>query len=393
MGKFSHRRRFPALTLAFALLCSGTAAADTPASILSRRQLQRIADGTTLFLAEDLHAPRKRDSNSIATRILTDWMHQYDPWAHAFTREEYRAFRDSMNNDYAGVQMDIQQLEDGTFICHPFHDGGAKQAGILEGDTLLAIENRPVARRDLHLVGMEIRGQEKTSVALTIQTGNKAPRRLIVPRTGTHSSSVWREDLGASPACRIHSFTNDTPNELQRLLKDFDPGLPLILDLRGNPGGSLEGAILSASLFLHRGTEIVTIKKGRGEGKQTIRRTSDVQAPFTFPLLILLQDRHTASAAEVFTAALVQNRKAVSLGETSFGKGETQKFVELPDGSALLITYARLLPPAKQHYHGRGLPPTIQISIEKEKGEARWGEKLNEILKEHTASTKPGDPE
>ncbi len=391
MGIISPRRQLPALTLAFALLFSGTVAADTPASALSRGQLQRIADGTTLFLAEGLHAPRHTDSNAIATRLLTDWMHQYDPWAHAFTREEYRAFRDSMNNDYAGIQMDIQQLEDGSFICHPFLDGGAKQAGILEGDRLLAIENRPVARRDLHLVGMEIRGQEKTNVALTIQTDNEAPRRLIVPRTATHSSSVWLKYLGGRLTCHIHSFTKDTPSELQRLLDDFDPALPLILDLRGNPGGNLEGAILSASLFLDRGTEIVTIKKGRNNEQQSIRRTSDVRDPFTFPLLIILQDRYTASAAEVFTAALVQNRKAVSLGETSAGKGETQKFVELPDGSALLVTYARLLPPAKQYYNGRGLTPTIQISIEKEGGEAPWLKKLNEILKRKTASTKTHD--
>jgi carboxyl-terminal processing protease len=388
MGKNSYPRRLPVLALTFTLLCSGTAAAETPASVLSPGQLQRIADGTSLFLAEGLHAPRKTDSNAIATQILTDWMHQYDPWAHAFTREEYHAFRNSMNSDYAGIQMDIQQLEDGTFICHPFLDGGAKQAGILEGDRLLAIENRPAARRNLHLVGMEIRGQEKTNVALTIQTGNEAPRRLIVPRTATHSSSVWLKYLGGRLTCQIHSFTKDTPSELQRLLDDFDPALPLILDLRGNPGGSLEGAILSASLFLNRGTEIVTIKKGRDNKQQSIRRISDVQDPFTFPLLIILQDRYTASAAEVFTAALVQNRKAVSLGETSAGKGETQKFVELPDGSALLVTYARLLPPAKQYYNGRGLTPTIQISIEKEDGEAPWLRKLNEILKRKTATTK-----
>ncbi len=360
------RRKTPVAavqSIACTLLLTAAAAAAEPSH---RQSLEQAVE---LFLAEDLHSPKTTATLPrplTSTTRLSDWMRLSDPWAAAFTAEEFRAIRRSTRPEYGGVQMNLQQLADGSFRCHPLRNGAAYRAGVRENDRLAAVNGRPVDGRLLQLVGMEIRGEVGTTVSLTVEHHNRPPRTITLQRVRTSSRSAGIEFLGDNLVYRIYSFTATTPQELASLLRFRSDGDPVVVDLRGNPGGSLQGAIKSAALFLERGREIVTIKTGKG---LSIRRLSRTTQPFTFPLL-LLQNRHTASAAEVFIAALVQNHRAVSVGETTFGKGESQKFVRLADGSALKLSYARLLPPAHMSYHNRGLAPTIPIEAAKRDDDA-----------------------
>ncbi len=334
-------------------------------------QMNRLFVRLNAFSSEGIFAPKEKDIKQLITLYTT----QYDPYAKLYSSREYQAFRNASSSVFGGIQMEIQAVDNNTVICRPALGGEAFLAGIREGDQLLAVDGRTVTANEIHAIGMNIRGKPGTTVQLTVKTSNGNQRKIILTRSLTKAHSVWREKLGTYKTCRIHNFTPQTPRELQNCVEKLKKNF-LLLDLRGNEGGDLDAAIEAAALFLPRKSEIVTLV-----GKNsTIIRYSENKRVFNIPSLILLQNSHTASAAEVFIAALTHNKKAISIGRKSFGKGVAQKFVEFNDGSALLLSYATLLPPRKKPYHGKGLKPTIPIPSLDQKGAAALLAQLDKIF-------------
>jgi C-terminal processing protease CtpA/Prc len=161
------------------------------------------------------------------------------------------------------------------------------------------------------------------------------------------------------PLIRLLTFTRDTAPALQEALRRFAEAPALILDLRGNPGGSLYSAIDAAKLFVPSGQKIVGIQtRDNLEVYHKELATTHLTVP-----LYLWQDEQTASAAEVFIAALVQNKRAVSIGKKTFGKGTVQDIIELTDGSALYLTTGVLQTPDGTLYHDKGLAPTYPLEM------------------------------
>ncbi len=336
-------------------------------------EMNRLYLFFSAFAREGIFAPETEEVERLATRYAA----QYDPYSRFYSAEEYRAFQNSLSSVFGGVQMEIQALDDGRVICHPFLDGEAFRAGIMEGDRLVAVDGKALAGSDIHLVGMKIRGRPGTGVRLTVQTEGEAPRSMVLTRSVTRVRSVWKEQLGGYQTCRIHSFIAETPRQLRNCIAGLQQSPFLLLDLRGNAGGDLDAAIEAAAMFLRKKSEIVTLA---GNSSRTVRYSENEQV-ITVPSVILLQNSHTASAAEVFIAALTGNRRAISVGGKSFGKGVTQKFIEFGDGSALLLSYAYLLPPGKVPYHGKGLEPTVAaVASSTEKESAVLLARLEDIL-------------
>ena len=133
---------------------------------------------------------------------------------------------------------------------------------------------------------------------------------------------------------------------------------PVIIDLRGNSGGDLDAAIDSTELFLEKGQKIVIIESRTGS---TSYKSMSAALVLAYPIY-LWQDATTASAAEVFIAALTDNQQGVSIGKTTFGKGTKQDIIELSDGSALFLTTGLLKTPNGLGYQGRGLNPDYQLN-------------------------------
>lgn len=319
-------------------------------------QMVQIYESLLAFHNEGLYAP---DRQQVVQEVIDAYLTRHDPYARYFNAAEYRSYKDSLTPEYGGIQMDIDHLPSGEIECRPFPGGAAEKAGIKTGDQLLAVDTVVLrAREDIFIIGTKIRGPVGTDIRLVVRSSeNDEPRTVTVTRMPTHYYSLTSGNIGSHQSYRIHRFTTETPDELRQVVNTADKTVPLILDLRGNSGGDLESAIESAALFLPAGAEIVTLKTTR----EVTARHSREENPALFSSLIVLQDARTASAAEVFLAALVQNKMAISIGRKSFGKGIAQKFVPLTDGAALLISYAKLLPPGKVAYHQKGLLPTIEV--------------------------------
>lgn len=365
MGRF-----FAGLAVLLWLGWPAAGAAAQP-SWYSQEEMLLFYEALGFIRAEYLSPQSPRETVRAA---IKSYVSQLDPFSTYLSAAEFHAFNDSQRPHYGGVGMDVWQRRDGRIVCLPYPDSPALEAGIEQGDELLAVEGLPVRGRSLYMVGAEIRGQAGTRVNLTVRGEGEPVRGVSVRRRRTESISVSRRTEPRAEVLTIHGFSASTPERLRGLAARLDPDLPLVVDLRGNVGGDLHAGIEAAKLFLRPGQVVATLR-GRGEPETF---TAGEESLFS-ENVILLQDELTASSAELFIAALTRNGRAVSLGSRSFGKGQTQKFHRLSDGSALLLTWAEIIPPDGRAFHSLGLEPMAALD-EDLLTAAMAGEALDSIL-------------
>lgn len=299
----------------------------------------------------------QRTSLDIIRQSLRAYLQNSDPYSDYLSPEEFRQFLASQKRDYAGIGMDLALNADGKVICRPYLDSPATEAGIVLGDELKAVDGRPIADQSILTLAGQIRGEVGTEIRLTVLNARDGERTLTINRKEVQSRSVEIVQQKPVPILRMMAFTQNTVQELRDAFDQLRLNANVILDLRGNPGGSLYDAIDAANLFLRENVKVVGVRK---QGAIHEYRSSPQNALREVSLYIW-QDASTASAAEVFIAALTQNQYAVSIGPTTYGKGKVQEVIPLSDGSALYITTQDLQTPDGVFYHGRGITATIAL--------------------------------
>lgn len=347
--------------LAAAVLCPESAVhAEAPPPDPEVRERQWTTHEEMLVFFD---AATKISANSLAPHALGDLVQRslsllaadLDPHSHYLSAEAYAQYVQAQRPGYGGVGMELSEDRRGLLRCLPYPGTPAADAGIRDGDVLHAVDGTPVLGKRLPEVGWRIRGTSGSTVMLTVQTGVQAAREVEVTRARVRAPTVTAQPAGDLTWLRIYRFGATTPEELRNHLSEVPEGTPAVIDLRGNPGGGLYDAVDAARLFLPAGA-IVTAIRDR-DSLKVLAAESPPKIPNT--QLILLQDERTASAAELFIAALTGNRRAVSAGSPTFGKGSTQRLIELMDGSALVLTDAVFLQPDRTPIPATGLPPTL----------------------------------
>jgi carboxyl-terminal processing protease len=254
--------------------------------------------------------------------------------------------------------MEIKKEPDGRILCIPYPGSPAAQAGIGVGDEIKTIDSLPVRGKSVFTVASIARGKPGSYVDLVITTKSGIDKEVKVKRTAVTMDSVSSHQFGNMRGMKIAFFTRDTKEKVKRILKTWESDKPVVIDLRGNAGGDLHAAIDSAMLFLAKGKKIASIEM-RNRAKTYV---ANAGAENETSAMYLWQDEGTASAAEVFIAALTENNRAVSMGKKSFGKGTVQDLIELSDGSVIFLTTGRLQTPRGTTYDGHGLAPTHAVS-------------------------------
>jgi carboxyl-terminal processing protease len=276
----------------------------------------------------------------------------YDTWAKV---------QAALKFNYVGIGVNLTDRAGEGFMLSPFPDSPAETGGIITGDFLEEID------------GVSTRGMSKEEIisASLGQPGTKVTVKVRHPEGGEESIGIVREKLDTSPliieqspagarvACR--RITDQAVDDLRVFLGSQRPGQPLTLDLRGCEGGTVTAGVNLASLFLRPGTTIGKLETAAGQEKLV----STNKTPFRPSRLIILQDRFTASAAELVIVALVANGKGwtETRGERTFGKGVTVMEVAIADqqgapAGILLITDSRMYGSDNEVWDGDGLPPT-----------------------------------
>jgi len=251
----------------------------------------------------------------IVEQTLRAYLAQKDPCCDYLTREEYRRFKESLDESYVGIGMEIRQDRDGRIICLPQPESPAARAGIAAGDQLKKIDGLPVDGKSLFAVAAMARGKPGTDVKFIIATKSGTEKPVRVTRSNVTLQSVSKSSVGGRPIIGVSHFTRDTSGNMRQALKSWQRDIPIIIDLRGNGGGDLHAAIDSAMLFLKEGKKIVSVETRNG----TMDYESKAAAVNLTTPVYLWQDEGTASAAEVFIAALTDNDRAVSIGKWTVG--------------------------------------------------------------------------
>jgi len=248
-------------------------------------------------------------------------------------------------------------------IIAPIADSPAAKAGIRAGDTILEINGRATSEMSLAEAVLNIRGTKGTPVTLLIlHKGETKPEEIEIVRAEIELPSVKSEMRGDVAYINITYFSQRTSEELSLVLRGItqEASTGIILDLRSNPGGSLEATVDVASHFL---TEGVVVNVVDSQGKHTAMMVKHNEVTTDLPLVILV-DSYTASGSEVLAGALQDYARATLAGTKTYGKGSVNILRQLKDGSGLYITTARWLTPNGRLIEGEGLYPDYELELE-----------------------------
>ena len=294
-------------------------------------------------------------------RVIADTLKAYlllkDPFSDFLTRDEYARFKGSGQGQQAGIGMEIEKRRNGDVLCFPYPNGPAARVGIEPGDRLIAIEGISARNNALPTLAAAARGTVSTPVSVEVVGKDQRRRQLRIVREPVAERKTALHAYGTVQVIEIPSFTSLTESDVAYLLSTWKSDVPVIIDLRGNFGGDFYAAVDLAMLFLPQGETVVSLRTKSGSRAYV----STLAGPRPPRRVILWQDEATASAAEVFIAALTENGRAVSIGRTTFGKGTRQDIIELSDGAALILTTGYLRTPKGTEFDGVGLPPNEDL--------------------------------
>ncbi len=290
-----------------------------------------------------------------------------DPHTRYATPDEYKEEVESSAGEYQGIGAYVDVTGDYVKINSTIPGSPAEEAGLQNGDLVIALNGEDVTGIDPNVVLLDIRGPEGTSVRLTIRRGEDEPFDVDIVRRRIETASVESEMLDNGIAyISMSQFGDNTTSELRNaldtLMKDKPKGL--ILDLRNNGGGWLDTAVDTASEFLPVGTLVLIEKEGDGRETRYVTHRGGGRA-LDVPMVVLINEG-SASASEIVTGALRCHERATVIGKTSYGKGSVQIQPQLSNGGAISVTIARWYLPDDTLIHGIGIAPDIEVEYTEE---------------------------
>jgi carboxyl-terminal processing protease len=282
------------------------------------------------------------------------------------TPEEREQNREDLSGTYEGIGIEIESEDDKTVVLSVVEGSPADRAGIESGDVVVAVNGKSVSGENYSQVAGEIRGPEGTEVRLTVSRDGEE-RVFDLERTKIEAPvASWVLIPGSDVAhVRLSSFSNDSAEKLRQALEESRAAgaRRFVLDLRDNPGGSVDQAVEIAGYFLKPGSVVYIRKDASGErGEIKAEGGSEVtDAPLT-----VLVNGGTGSSAEILAGALRDNDRATVIGKKTYGTGTVLDEFVLRDGSAMLLGVAEWLTPDGDFIRGTGIAPDIEVPMEED---------------------------
>jgi carboxyl-terminal processing protease len=330
-------------------------------------------------LSEVLHKIERNyvedtDPQDVLYGAIKGMVRTLDPHSFFMSPEEYKELMVETKGKFSGVGIEITIRNHVLTVVSPIEGTPAFKAGIKAGDQIIKIGDKSSKELSIMDAVKLIRGPKGSKVKLTIRRKEvEKPIDFMITRDVIPIKSVRSFSLPFDTGyIRISNFQGNTSKELSKVLEDMESkkGLEgLILDLRNNPGGLLSQAVKVADKFLDSGL-IVSIKGRDKKEEESVAHKNG--KPRKYPMIVLVNEG-SASAAEIVAGALQDNKRALILGSTTFGKGSVQTLFPLSDGSGLRLTTAIYYTPSGRSIQARGIEPDIKVAFipPKEKAEPK----------------------
>lgn len=367
-----------------------------------------------------------------------------DPHSSYINPKDYAKFRESVTGEFNGIGVQIIAENGFIRVIAPLDDSPASKAGIKPGDYITHIDGSNIYQLSIEEVSVKLKGKRKSRVKLVIlRASAENPIELELIRDNIKSKSVTSKVDDNVGIIRISSFTTTTADELKKELEALKAVDGIIIDLRNNPGGILDQSIIAANFFLEKDLKIVSVKGKKAEfykvlkeniiandvpfcqkndqknchllkiqqeeGETIFISTSETLVPSEMPLVVLI-NKGSASASEILAGSLKDNKRAVIVGDISFGKGVVQSVLPILEGKkgALKLTTSKYYTPSGASIQTAGITPHVMVEDAKAdlkenkfqnlftKRESDLknhaiGEKLEEIAKENEKYNKQKD--
>ncbi len=285
-----------------------------------------------------------------------------DPYSTYFTKEEYQSFNELNQGSYGGLGITISPSKTGYItVISTFDDTPASRAGIKHDDKIIKVNGEVYTADKMDIAISKMKGEPGTTVNITILRDDEEIE-MELERAEIVIDSVKAEMIDEESKIayiRIRSFDQKVSEEFEEHYNELKAqGMKaFVIDLRGNPGGSLSECVKLTDFVLGEG-RIVSTKNRQGEEEVYNSKASKIDIPF-----IVLIDGGSASASEIFSAAVQDGGAAKLLGTTTFGKGVVQTVIPLSDGSAFKITTSEYFTPNGKNIHEKGVKPDIELEL------------------------------
>ncbi len=305
------------------------------------------------------------DTKKLVQGAVKGMLRELDPHTNYMPAEIFKDFESETAGEFGGLGIEISVQNGILTIISPIEDTPAWKAGIKPGDKIVSIDGLSTKGFSLVEASALLKGKRGEPIVLSVVRENiDTPIDIRIVRGQVKIKSVKSTVLDDGYLyIRITSFIENTSKELEKALADYSSTHKnkfdgLLIDLRRNPGGLLDQAIKISDLFLKDGVIVSTI--GRDPKAKEINRASGKALYPNVPIVILVNE-YSASASEIVAGALQDNKRAVIVGERSFGKGSVQSVIKLGDGSGLKLTVARYYTPSGVSIQSEGIHPDIEI--------------------------------
>lgn len=293
-----------------------------------------------------------------------------DPYTRFLGQDEYEELRKETSGAFGGIGVYLIPKEGELIVSSVVNNSPGAQAGVRQGDRIVEVNHVPIKNLNLEVAIAKIRGRAGTPVLLRVSRGEGTNNRkldLRITRANILIPTVEMDlkpdpVLGKYALIKIYQFAETTPGDLAKKIRELERTKDcraVILDLRANPGGSLEAAHQVSSHFLPEGTPIIHIIR-RGEPVQIL--SAESYRHKRLPMAVLV-DSWSASASEIVAGSLKDQKRAVLVGTNTFGKDLIQEVKELPGNVAVTITIASYLTSGKVNIHKKGVTPDKVVEV------------------------------
>ncbi|CCY49130.1 carboxyl-protease [Peptostreptococcus anaerobius CAG:621] len=288
-----------------------------------------------------------------------------DVYSAYYTKDEMKQLLEASSGKYVGVGMTVgADKETGRIrVESTFDKSPAKEAGIQKGDFIVKVDGKSYTYQEMDIAVKNMRGKAGTSVKISLIRANRPIEKTVVRRQitiQTIDSRVLENNLGY---ISIKSFDEDTADDFRSALKNLEAKniKGLIVDVRDDGGGLLDVVENIADRLLGKAVIVYTQDN---KGNKEYLRSSDKEK-ISIPIVVLTNG-NSASASEILTGAILDNKAGISVGTTTYGKGLVQQVVPLRDGTGYKLTTAQYFTPNGSYINEKGIKPTIEVKEEKD---------------------------
>ena len=320
------------------------------------------------------------DKSKIMDSAINGVLQSLDPYSAYMSPEVYKEMQTDTRGEFGGLGIEVGMEAGVVKVISPIEDSPAYEAGVKAGDYIIKIDNEQVQGKSLMEAVKLMRGKIGTPIEITIRRKGLKKSKVIkiirdTIKIQSVSSKIIEKNIGYM---RLRSFSENTQDQLNRVIKKFEKNKSIekyILDLRNNPGGLLTQAVKITDMFLNDGEIVSTRSRDKSENRRFFARKGDKIKNKT---LLVLINYGSASAAEIVAGALQDHKRAILLGEASYGKGSVQSIIPLKNKGAIRLTISKYYLPSGKSISEVGVIP--EITVYEESDAFRIGTKTDNQL-------------